>query len=69
MTNATKALLITFLNANLALALAFGIPLSTNQIGALGAAINAGLSLWVGITRNSPQRKQRQRHLPSAPPK
>jgi hypothetical protein len=67
MTNATKALLIAFLNADLALALAFGIPLSTNQIGACGAAINAGLSLWVGITRNSPQRKPKQRSVPPSP--
>ena len=67
MTNASKALVIAFLNADLAVALAFGIPLTTTQLGAIGAAVNAGLSLWVGVTRNSPQRKPKAAPHEAAP--
>ena len=56
MTNATKALLIAFVNADMGVALAFGVPLSTERQAAIAVAVNAGLSLWVGVTRNSPQR-------------
>lgn len=50
MTNATKAGVITCLNALLGLLLAFGVPLSTVQTGAILAFGNAVLGLVVALT-------------------
>jgi hypothetical protein len=57
MTNATKAGIIAAVNALLMLAVAFDIALTETQIGAIGVALNAALSLYVGLTyQNSPAR-------------
>ena len=57
MTNATKALVIAFLNAGLALLTAFGLSLSADQVAAIVAFANTGLALWVALTyRDSPKR-------------
>jgi len=57
LTNATKAALISFLNAALGLAVVFGADLSEAQIGAILAAANAVLGLYVALTYQlSPKR-------------
>lgn len=57
MTNAKKAAIIAFVNAALAVAVTFGLPLSEVQIGALGVLVNAGLGLYVALSyKNSPMR-------------
>lgn len=57
MTNATKAGIITLINAGLGLAIAFDIALTQGQVGAIMAVANAALALWVGLTKqNSPKR-------------
>lgn len=62
MTNATKALVIAFLNAATLAAVAFGLSLSDAQLVAVSAVENSGLALWVGLTyKNSPKR------IPDAP--
>lgn len=56
-TNATKSQVIVLVNALLLLTVAFDIALSQAQIGAIGVAVNAALSLWSGLTyRNSAKR-------------
>jgi hypothetical protein len=50
MTNATKALLIAFVNAGLALIAAFGVSLSDAQSAAVVTFVNAGLALWIAMT-------------------
>lgn len=57
MTNATKALLISLINAALVLFVAFGVSFSDNQTAALQGFVNALLALWVGLTyKQSPKR-------------
>lgn len=57
MTNATKAQIIVALNALLALAVLFGAPLTEEQIGGMGIALNAIGAVVVGLTyRDSPKR-------------
>lgn len=57
MTNATKANLIAAINALLALAVTFGVNLSDAQTAAVSVAVNAILTLWVGLTyKDSPTR-------------
>lgn len=50
MSNATKGLVSAFLNTVLVLVIAFGVELSTDQVGAIMACVNAGLALWIGLT-------------------
>lgn len=50
MTNATKALIIAFINAGLALAVGFGLNLTTEQFALIIAFIDAGMVLWIGLT-------------------
>jgi hypothetical protein len=57
MTNATKANILAFLNAVLALAVLFGAPLTEEQLAGIGIALNAGAALVVGFTyKDSPKR-------------
>ena len=57
MTNATKALLIAFINAVLPLLTSFGLDLSDAQIVAIQGVVNAGLALVVALTyKQSPKR-------------
>lgn len=57
MTNATKAQIIVAINSLLMLAIAFDIALTEAQVGAIGVAANAVLSLYVGLTyKDSPAR-------------
>ena len=57
MSNATKAQILALVNALLLLAVAFDVALTQAQIGAVGVAVNAVLSLWVGLTYGrSPKR-------------
>ena len=49
-TNASKAQVLALVNAVLLLAVAFDVALTQAQIGAVGVAVNAVLSLWVGLT-------------------
>jgi thiamine biosynthesis lipoprotein ApbE len=57
MTNTTKAQVIVAINSILALVVAFGVNLSEAQTGAITVAVNALLSIWVGLTyKNSPKR-------------
>ena len=49
-TNASKAQLLALVNAVLLLVVAFDVALTQAQIGAVGVAVNAVLSLWVGLT-------------------
>lgn len=53
MTNATKAGIITLINAGLGLAAAFDVALTQAQIGAILMFANAGLALWVGLTKQN----------------
>ena len=56
-TNATKAQVIALVNAVVALVTAFGLDITTEQLAALLAVVNAALSLWVGLTyKQSPKR-------------
>lgn len=57
MTNATKAGVISALNALLGLLIAFGVPLTEVQTAAVLGFGNAVLGVWVGLTyKNSPKR-------------
>lgn len=57
MTNATKAQIVNLVNSTLLLLIAFDVPISDRQLAALGVFVNAGLGLWVQLTRkNSPLR-------------
>lgn len=57
MSNATKAQVLALVNAVLLLAVAFDVAVSQAQIGAIGVAVNAALSVWVSLTyRNSAKR-------------
>lgn len=57
MTNATKAVIITVLNAGLGLAVAFGVSLSDAQTAAILGFGNAVLAAVVGLTyKDSPKR-------------
>lgn len=57
MTNTTKGLIAAFINSGLGLAVAFGLPLSTEQVGALTLFLNAGIALFIALTyKNSPRR-------------
>lgn len=53
MTNATKAQVLALVNALLGLAVAFDLALTQVQLGAITVAVNAVLSLWVGLTFKS----------------
>lgn len=53
MTNATKAAIITAVNAAMGLVAAFGVSLSDAKQAAIITAVNAGLGLWVLITYKS----------------
>jgi len=56
-TNATKAQVIVVVNTVVALLVSFGLNLSNEQMAAITAAVNAILSLWVGLTyKDSPKR-------------
>lgn len=57
LTNATKALIIAAMNALLGVAVAFGIQLTVQQLGAIDVAMNAILALIVALTyKDSPNR-------------
>lgn len=57
MTNATKAAVITFLNAGLSLATSFGVDLSDTQQASVTVFANAALGLWIALTyKNSSKR-------------
>lgn len=65
MTNATRALVIAAINAGLGLAVAFHVPLSMAQAGAVITFANTVLSLWVAFTfKNSPKRVSDNRAAP-----
>lgn len=53
MTNATKALIISVLNAALGLVVVFGVDLSAEQIAAILALANSVGALVVGLTYKS----------------
>lgn len=56
-TNATKALIISVVNAVLGLAVAFGVALTPEQIGAILAVANSVGALVVALTyKSSPTR-------------
>jgi len=50
MTNATKAGIISAINAGLGLAIAFGVSITEVQTGAIIVFVNAVLGLVVGLT-------------------
>lgn len=50
MTNATKALLITLINAGLVLIVSFGVTVSDGQQTAITGFVNAALAIWVALT-------------------
>jgi len=52
-TNTTKANVIAAVNALLGLAIVFGVNLTADQTGAIVIAVNAVLSLYVGLTYKS----------------
>ena len=57
MTNAKKAAIIAFINAALALAVAFNLAFTDVQQGAVSVFVNSALGLWVALTyKNSPMR-------------
>jgi hypothetical protein len=57
MTNATKAVVITVVNAALGLLVAFGVDLSDAQTSAITTFANAVLFAWVAFTyKDSPKR-------------
>ncbi len=57
LTNATKANVIAVLNAALGLVVAFGVHVTTNQLGAVSGVVNAVLVAWVAATyQQSPKR-------------
>lgn len=57
MTNASKAGIIALINAGIQVADEFGLDLSESQTTALSVFVNAGLALWVLLTKqNSPKR-------------
>jgi hypothetical protein len=57
MTNATKALIISALNAGIGLVVAFGVVLTPAQIGAILTFANAAGALVVALTyKNSAKR-------------
>lgn len=59
MTNATKAAVITALNALLGVLVAFGVNLTDAQISSVLAFGNALLALWLMLTyKNSKKRLQ-----------
>lgn len=49
-TNTTKANIIAAINALMGLAIVFGVNLSEAQTGAIIVAVNAVLTLYVGLT-------------------
>lgn len=55
--NATKAQVIALANALLVLVTSFGVELSDAQTAAIVGALNAGLSLWVGLTFRASTRR------------
>ena len=61
-TNTTKANIIAAVNAVLGLAIVFGVNLSEAQTGAIIVAVNAVLSLYVGLTYKSSAKR-----IPDAP--
>lgn len=57
MTNATKALVISMINASIGLAVAFGVSITEVQTGAILLFANALGALVVGLTyKRSPKR-------------
>lgn len=57
MTNATKANIIAFLNALLAVAVLFGLDLTEDQLAGIAVALNALGAVVVGLTyKASPKR-------------
>lgn len=55
MTNALKAHVIALVNAVMILCVAFGVPLTDAQYGAIGLVVNSALSIWVALTyKHSP---------------
>ena len=68
MTNATKAQVIALVNAVLGILLAFHVVLTTEQLGAVQTAVNAGLGLIVAMTfTQSSKRVQEPPAAPQAP--
>lgn len=56
-TNNTKALIAAFVNAILVAILAFGVDLTTDQVGAIMLCVNAGLALFqIATFKRSPKR-------------
>jgi hypothetical protein len=66
MTNATKALVIAFVNAGLALVSAFGVSLSDAQSAAVITFVNAGLALWIALTYKDSSKRIPDLQLPDA---
>ena len=57
MTNSTKALVIALVNAALGAAVAFGVDLTSEQVGAILAVANSAGALAVALTyKSSPKR-------------
>lgn len=57
MTNATKAQIIAAVNALLTLAMAFGLPISTEESAAVVVVVNMALGAYVAATyKNSKKR-------------
>jgi hypothetical protein len=57
LTNATKGMILGVVSTVLALILAFGVELSSEQVAAIIAAVDAVLVLWIGLTyKESPKR-------------
>lgn len=59
-TNATKAQIISAINAVFAVLIAFNVVLSQSQLGAVDIAVNAVLSLFVAITYTASSMRLKQ---------
>ena len=58
MTNATKAAIITLVNAAFGLAVVFDVAITEAQKGAIIVFVNAGLGLFVGLTYKNSAKRQ-----------
>lgn len=54
MTDATKGAVIALVNTLLLLLAAFNVPVTDKQTVAIGAFVNAALTVWVVATRKAP---------------
>lgn len=61
-TNATKGLVIAFIDSCLGVAMVFGVGLDTAQHGAIMLLANTALALWIALTyKESPTRVSKSR--------